>query len=228
MKITSYKREDTPKRRQIDPKTLTKRSQIVRDSGYYSPVVRHGMTQTTTGFIKPGFSDAKFEVHHEIMNSGTCSAKVKHPTKTRTLQIISGPGVVIIEDESETKELKVNAGDSVVLEPNKAYKITTVGRSPLEFVSIQHAKYEARLETLEEAFVTASSEITPLESQVPTTPRRRLGKSKAVEQAAQLSSAKKNHKTTGEKKAVAEVMTAAAEGVNPRPSMGRFSNEGAG
>lgn len=231
MKVIS-KREDAPKKRSIDPKNIKKRSQIVKDSGYYSPVVRNGMAPTTTGFIKEGFSDTKFEVSHEIMNSGTVSALVKHPAKTRTIQVISGPGIAFVEEEDGSfKELRIHAGDSVVFEPGKAYKISTTGRYPLEFVSVQHAKYSARMETLEEAFVSNIFTEVPHEVQQ-REPRRRRGESKAVQQLEQQRQQRGQPQVTKEPAKepaqAPETRAAAVVGVNPRPSMGNFDAESAG
>ena len=229
MKITSMKREDAPKKRQIDPKTLTKRSQIVRDSGYYSPVVRNGMTATETGFTKVGFSDAKFEITHEIMNAGSVSALVKHPTKTRTIHVISGPLIACIEEEDGSfKELRVEAGDQVVFEPNKAHKIVTIGKNPAEFLTVQHSKYDARKEVIESGFSSGRYGVVPREEESRSAIPRR-SKSKASEQLANLRKSKGQDRVAHDvPKSKLNAPVAAVQGVNPRPTMGSIADEGAG
>lgn len=109
-------------------------------------------TPTPTGYRVPGHV-GKYEVFREIMAPGAVGAKLRHPKKTRTLVVVTGMGSIFVETPGvESKKFaRIVPGDEVTLKAGETYQLFTSTKSHLEFWVCQEAKYDAALETVEEA-----------------------------------------------------------------------------
>lgn len=210
--------------REIDPKTFKKHSQIVKQ--HKTIVAVTGVRERTeTGYIIPGHSCGDFEIYFEMIMPSASSGLMTHPKKAKAIQVLDGTGAVIVNDITT----KLLPGDQVVLPAGCRYRILTTN-TYLSFFVTQGSKYAARLEVLEPANskIDIPSElltgISPQEKlNLVTVPTRRG--SKAREQSiARATSARGNQRETAQP--LSRIPD--ATGLNPMPTMGRFSEEGAG
>jgi len=227
------------RRRQPDVRTIKKHSDIMRRTSG-SLVVGGAREKTPTGLVVPGYVGKTFETYYETMLAGTSTASVLHAKKDRTLRILSGTLFILSQkgDEPDVQQ-KAYAGDEIVLERGTTYRLAT-SKEDVEFFVCQSAKYAATLEVVDGSSLT-TQEINPYLLEEPThqqratqsAPRdgqsRRRG-SKAKQQllaqkrgrnSAQVQNSAPNAPIPGRAGAI-------EQGVSPKPSRGRFSDEGAG
>lgn len=222
------------RRAAINPQTIKKHSDIVRENTAATIVVGN-RTPTSTGFRVTGYSSKSFETLYENMLPGS-STHTLVSTKTRVLRIIGGAGFLLTEtSDGEVAQHRIIPGEEIVLVPKVAYRITTTSNAGLELAITQSAGYEKSLKVVREdgALVdTPDSSLHSLSRQEAVTrlerPRRRG--SRAAEQQLALANGtpQQTPAATATKKADASLSGTAVTGVNPRPSMGRFSEDGAG
>jgi hypothetical protein len=218
----------------IDPKSLKKHSDIVRQ--YSSSIAVVGNRERTeTGYRVPGFAGKTFETLYEVLLRGS-STDVLVSSKTRVIRVVAGSGFVLLHaTDVEPKQYRLIPGDEVVLPAKVAYRITTTSNDLLELFITQGAGYEKSLKVVKDggASVVASSDdlagVTREDALKKHTRPKRIG-SKAAEQQAAKATARgidvaTPPTTTDTKKTFSN---AAVSGVNPQPSLGRFSEEGAG
>lgn len=217
----------------MDPKTFKKHSQIAQRLA--SNIVVVGKKEkTTTGYRIPGHSCGSFETYFEALLPGTSSDLIKHPKKDRVVRVLTGGGFVVLDDgKNPSVDKKIHPGDEVVLKAGTSYRFATTADQGLELNVTQAAKYEARMEVLEESGATtevSDEQLVEAERSLQSTQNHRKG-SKAKQQ-----QARKNSKrvASGQVFAVDQETTkvdhgsAAAAIMNARPSMGRFDEDGAG
>lgn len=142
-------------RKQVDPKTLRKRSKMKQHQSLEGQVLS-GWAQdripTPTGFRSKGFENKIFSVFREIMAPGSVSAKLKHDKKAKFILVLSGTGAIHVTDENDKpKYSRLSPGDELVINPGDTYQLFTTAKSHLEFQIAQESKYEANLQTLEAA-----------------------------------------------------------------------------
>lgn len=105
-----------------------------------------------TGYRLGGFA-GKYEMYREVMAPGAVGAKLRHPKKTRTYVVISGMGSVFVEQDgvTEKKYARLMPGDEITIAAGEAHQLLTTAKAHLEVLVCQESKYDANLETLEEA-----------------------------------------------------------------------------
>lgn len=230
MDIANMKR----KRRQPDVRKIKKHSDIMRRQGNHV-VVGGAREKTDTGYVVPGFRGKTFETYYETMLAGTSSATYKHEKKDKTLRILSGDLFVLTKDENGENQQRAIAGDEIVLERGTEYRLAT-SKENVEFFVCQSAKYNAAVQLVTDSSLVAR-DVSPALLQEPTmqqrisrtrpqdTPTKRRG-SKAKKQ---LMAQRSGRKTA---QIIEEPIPGRAgqveAGVSPRPSLGKFSEDGAG
>lgn len=221
------------RRRQPDPRTIKKHSDIVGRE-HINMVVGGVREKTPTGYIVKGFSGKSFETYFEYMLAKSSSAVFMHEKKDKTVRVLSGVLYVILEDGKTSRQIKAIAGDEVVLERGTAYRLATSAET-VQLIACQNSKYNATLQVVNEGAIV-SQEVSPHLLQEPDLAARtresrpqdvrntRRG-SKAKEQLA-AQRAGKNSPQVVDQNVKATVST--TFGKNPKPSQGRFNEEGAG
>jgi hypothetical protein len=219
------------RRRQPDPRKIKKHSDIMLRTAS-SLIVGGERERTETGFRVPGFQGKTFETYFETMLAGTSTPDFKHEKKDRTIRILSGSLFVLKDEGNGETQRTARAGDEIAFERGTTYRLAT-SKESVEFFVCQSAKYAATLDTISDsAFVTKEVPDSMLEDQslvgrmykgTGQGQTRRRG-SKAKEQQMAM-----NRKTT----AIIDEPIPGREGaptaqVNPGPSHGKFSAEGAG
>ena len=222
------------RRAAINPQTIKKHSDIVREN-MAATIVVGNRTPTSTGFRITGYSSKSFETLYENMLPGS-STHTLVATKTRVLRIINGTGFLLTENDSgDVHQHKIIPGEEIVLAPKVAFRITTTSNSGLEMFITQNAGYEKGLKVVREdgALVTTpDSALNSVSRQEAVTrlerPTRRGSRAAEQQLAKANGTTQLTPAATATKKADASLSGTAVTGVNPRPSMGRFSEEGAG
>jgi hypothetical protein len=222
------------KRRLPDSRTIKKHSDIVRRNS--STLIVGGMHEKTkTGYVVFGFSGKSFETYFEYMLSNSATPVVQHPTKDKTIRILSGILFASLRDGDILQEVKAVPGDELILKRGISYSLST-STEPVQLVVCQNSKYNTNLKVLDESSLVErevpahmlgehTSGIDLL-SQKAISPRKG---SKAKEQLAEIMVGKKspqiiNMDSTG----TSPEDVAAIYGKNTRPTYGRVSEEGAG
>lgn len=209
----------------VDPKSLPKHSKIMHRS-QANNLVSGERTKTKTGYTASRSESTGFETYFETILSGGAWDVLMHDRKVRVVHVISGTGFVRMGEDFK----KVLPGDSLAFNPGVEYSIGTYNQD-VSFYVVQEAKYDARLIIVADG---ASLDIPPdvltgisPEDKVHlySGSNTRRG-SKAREQAALSSSNKRRDQIVTP--SMLERVPDTVDGVNLKPSMGRFSNEGAG
>jgi len=230
MNIASLKR----KRHQPDVRKIKKHSDIMRRQGTHV-VVGGSREKTNTGFAVPGFQGKTFETYFETMLAGSSTATYKHEKKDKTLRILSGDLFVLTKTGEIEKQQRAIAGDEVVLERGTEYRLAT-SKEQVEFFVCQSAKYNAAVEIVSDSSLVAR-DVSPALLETPTMEQRinrtrpqdmgtRRRGSKAKAQLTAQRSGRKTPQVINEP--IPGRVGAVEDGVSPRPSLGKFSEEGAG
>tara|TARA_R100001244_G_scaffold53662_2_gene46580 strand:- start:2289 stop:2963 length:675 start_codon:yes stop_codon:yes gene_type:complete len=214
-----------------NPRTIKKHSDIVRQ---YAPelIVVGEREKTDTGYRVRGYSGKGFETFYEVMLPGTCTPVVKHGAKSRVIRILAGSGVVKLSVAcDEPYQRSVLPGDEIHFSPGTKYQISTKSKDTLEYCVTQDAKYESRLKEVSPGIGTVVPE-SELQAVTTRTYSQQGRRSRASTQKArtQLAAMRASRKVKTVAVATDAVVkeASAAEGVNLRPTGGRFSTEGAG
>jgi mannose-6-phosphate isomerase-like protein (cupin superfamily) len=187
----------------------------------------------------PGYVGKTFETYYETMLAGTSTSTYRHEKKDRSIRVLSGVLFVLAERGGEETQRRAIAGDEIVIERGTAYRLST-SKEPADMFVCQSPKYAAALELVTDSTLT-SRPVPENLLQEPTLtqrianidpsrgPTKRRG-SKAKQQQAAI---QKNRKSGAESSPNDPIPgrlgdVATTEGVSPRPSGGRFSEEGAG
>lgn len=215
----------------MDPKLLKKHSSVARKHAN-NIIITGAREKTETGFKVPGHSGKDFETFAETLLPGTASALCRHPKKDRVVRILAGGGYVILDDgTSDPEDKRIHPGDEVILRAGVSYRFATTSGESLEMHVSQGSKYDARLEILEEA--SATVEVTPgllnpAERAASAPPGMSLRRGSKAKQQQLSNSGNRSVKPAGQIDISAAAGTSATAEMNVRPSMGRFSDEGAG
>ena len=221
------------RKRQVSPRNMKKHSTIVQQRSANDIVVQGDREETEVGYIIKGFEGKHFETFWEVILDGNASALVRHPAKEKVIRVISGAGYAILFKEDEkgkttTEEIKLNAGDEVVLEPDVAYRLSATS-TPLEFFGIQAHKYNKRLHVVEPPVVSTEVTVDAFlwnkRDDLEPVAQRRMNSSKAVDQQ------RNEAKSKGRNVSTAYIPSTGGEqaGLNPKPGGGRqFDEAGAG
>jgi mannose-6-phosphate isomerase-like protein (cupin superfamily) len=226
-------------RKKVDPKSLKKHSDVVRDRGGDDSISMAGTRiATNTGYRIDGTKGAGFETFYEVMLPGTCGARVCHEKKDRALWIYAGQGfleTVVGEEQNLTTTRRLVPGDHVTLKKGTIYRISTTAKQQLGFVVTQSPKYESRLTTLEEP--SATQEPTPADLAEPSEYERTRGVP-GVNPRRGSKAAQQQQQVQGKRKKSLQIESfvpneparagAGVSGINIRPSGGRFDESGAG
>lgn len=225
------------RRRQVNPRTIKKRSDVVRlqeQEASKSFLIKGKREETNTGYKVVGFT-GKFETYFEFMLPKTSTNVYSHPAKTRTYRVLTGGGALMKlkdvkvgeETKVETSVQKLSAGDEVVVEPGTSFRLLATDFG-LEMFVTQEEKYDSRLKKIAdtEVMVEAPSDLLdpPSEEEVEKATEAAQGiRARRGSKAAQQQSAQK---PTQGGAAAAEPLErmpeAASVGVNARPTMGNF------
>jgi len=143
-----------------DPTKIKKRSQYRAEHAQevlgdtHRPLGARGVDPKSvpTGYRLGGYT-GKYEMYREVMAPGAVGAKLRHQKKSRTYVVITGMGSVFVEQEGveEKKYARLLPGDEITIAPGETHQLFTTAKAHLEFLVCQEAKYEDKLETLEEA-----------------------------------------------------------------------------
>lgn len=206
--------------RYVNPRTIRKRSDIVRERESNIKVSGE-RTPTKTGFKVPGSSQPDFETFYEVIMGGMVTDQVVHPTCSRAVRILAGRCVCTVFREERSTTVTLVPGDEILLGPGVGYTLTTVPDISVELFVSQSANYDSGLIVQRESTSTAevpSSLLEPvsreeaLEHALVSKGRRR-GKSKAAEQ--QLAIAEAAGRISP-----LENTNIVVEGINAKPTMG--------
>jgi len=227
------------RRRQPNVRAIKKHSDIVRGAAG-GLVVGGAREKTPTGVVVPGYVGKTFETYYETMLAGTSTASLRHDKKDRTVRIITGSLFVLVQKGDEPgSQQRAYAGDEIVLERGVTYRLAT-SKENCEFFVCQSAKYSATLEVVDDSSLT-TKEINESLLQEPTLGQR-VSQSKPSDGQTRRRGSKAKQQLMAAKGArnSAQVINSAPSdpvpgragaveaGVSPRPSQGRFSDEGAG
>jgi mannose-6-phosphate isomerase-like protein (cupin superfamily) len=220
------------RRRTVSPRNLRKRSDYMRE--YEDTVKVPGeRVLIPTGYRVSSFKNGSFETFYEVMLAGTSTNRLRH------LWVLAGQGFLEIqrpEESSLTKRLI--PGDHVSIPRGSSFRVATTSQQTLEMIVTQQAKYEAKLEVLEEletARETPAADLAEpslhdrMTSVINVTPRRG---SKAAQQ--QVATRKERgregggHPPLGAPQSGGGDLMGFVQGKNPRPTGGKLSAEGAG
>lgn len=230
MDIANMKR----KRRQPDVRKIKKHSDIMRRQGARM-VVGGAREKTETGYVVPGFRGTTFETYYESMLAGTSTATYKHEKKDKTIRILSGDLFVLTKDDNGEHQQRAIAGDEVVLKRGIEYRLAT-SKETVEFFVCQSAKYNAALEIVSDSTLV-SRDVSPALLETPTM-QERITRTRPQDGGTKRrgSKAKKQLMAQRSGRKLAQVIDepipgrvgAVSAGVSPRPTGGKFSDEGAG
>jgi hypothetical protein len=187
-----------------------------------------------------GYVGKTFETYYETMLGSTSTASLRHDKKDRTVRIITGSLFVLIQKEdAPATQQRAYAGDEIILERGNTYRLAT-SKENCEFFVCQSAKYAATLEVVDDTSLT-TKEINESLLQEPTLSqivsqskpsdgqtRRRGSKAKQQLMAAQRGRNSAQVQNAAPSDPVPGRAGAIEPGVSPKPSRGRFSEEGAG
>jgi mannose-6-phosphate isomerase-like protein (cupin superfamily) len=225
------------KRRQPDARKIKKHSDFA-DRTANKLIVGGTRERTDTGFVVPGYRGKTFETYYETMLAGTSTSTYRHEKKDRTIRVLSGVLFVLASNGGEDTERRAIAGDEIAIDRGTSFRLAT-SIEPVSMFVCQSAKYAATLELVTDSTLNSKpipenllqeptlgqriSQIDP--SQAPTL---RKG-SKAKEQLVAMHAGRKGGATTIDEPIPGRVGdVSASHGVSPRPSGGKFSEEGAG
>ena len=225
------------RRRQPNVQTIKKHSDIASRSAN-NLIVGGTRERTDTGFVVPGYVGKTFETYYENMLAGTSTATYRHEKKDRTIRVLSGVLFVLANNGEEETQRRAIAGDEIAIERGTSFRLAT-SKEPVSMFVCQSAKYSAALELVTDSTLNSKpvpdhllqeptlgqrvAQIDP--SKAPT--RRRGSKAKKQLQA-QKARRKGGNPVLDEPIPGRLGDVAVTQGINPRPSGGRFSEEDAG
>lgn len=224
-------------RREPNVQTIKKHSDIMRREGN-TLVVGGARVKTQTGFIVPGFTGKTFETYYETMLAGTSTATLRHEKKDRTLRLLSGLLYILTQDDKGDHQRRVIAGDELVLERGLTYRLAT-SKENAEFFVCQSAKYSSTLEVIDDSSLTSREvsdellEEPSLDHRISQTrPQdaigRRRGSKAKQQQMAAAQAGRQSAQVVDQPIPGREGHPVSTAGVSPRPSGGKFNEEGAG
>jgi len=183
----------------VDPKNLIKRSQIDRGLVAQTAFAAVGVRNpTVAGYKIEGHSGAHFETYFETVVKGSTTDAVFHKTKTRTVWAVRGTGCVALVLNGETTQQDLREGSSLTLDPGSIYRICANKGVDLNLVIVQDAKYEARLDVVEES--SAPAKVSPdILIGITNVAGRTGGMSKAAAQAVSELDSRNNHIKSGKR-----------------------------
>lgn len=179
---------------------------------------------TTTGVRAAGYAGKHFETVYEALVAGSSGPLYSQTAKTkvRVIRAISGTGFVLHGPEDNLQLQQLAPGEELVLDGVCQHKIIATGKSDFHVLLIQSAKYEKTLEVVEKE--QPPTEI-PEALLRPTPPVRRTRSSKVVAQMEKMEQNRQDNAIQAQVAAVPRSPDVFQAGVNPRPSMGNFSDE---
>ncbi len=225
------------------PRKIKKRSDYIRE--HTDTVKVPGEREpTSTGYRVSSFKNGSFETFYEVMMAGTSTNRYRHEKKDKVVWVLAGQGFLELQREGETSATKrLVPGDHVAIPRGSSFRITTTSKQTLEMLVTQQAKYEAKLEVVEEletiCEVTAQDLAEPslderMRSVVDFRPRR--GSKAAKQQVADRAARGREgggrppvdpRSPTGFQDVNPETM-GFQQGKNARPTGGKFDDAGAG
>lgn len=226
---TKLSKELQRKRRQPNPRTIKKHSDIVRNRVQSDVGVIQGEREkTATGFIVKGFFGKNFETFIQVMMDGTSTPVLRHEKKDRTVRVLSGMLAVVTD-----KHQVLHRGQELALERGTEYRLLAP-KGDVEFVVVQSPKYAAALEIVDDSEANATDlsqeDLSGYRAAKKIEPSQRKG-SKAKEQ---LAAKVAERRTSGREMQLGKSPSqgtsaaSASEGTSPQPSMGKFDESTAG
>jgi hypothetical protein len=168
-----------------------------------------------------------------MMLASTSTAELRHPTKDRTLRVLSG-SIFVISSSDDTEQdgkgfasqQQLSPGDEAALERGTTYRIAT-STYPAEMYVSQQAKYELSLEVVKEVMdpVHVPESLLEQRSTQPVVTRRG---SKARQQSVAYSKRVSPQVMNAVSSAPAPESAGTPDVINVKPSGGRFDEAGAG
>lgn len=150
------------KRKGIDPKTIRKHSDIVRQATN-STRVSGEREVTKTGYRAGVYLGKTLESFYEYFMEGAYTDLSMHDKKYKVVRVLGGTGYLLtvtnpteLKESWITEEKTLVPGDVVEFEPTKAYRIATGSTDPLEVVVTQEPKYDSRITVIEETDMVAN------------------------------------------------------------------------
>lgn len=222
------------RRRSPSARSVKKHSDYAADHTT-TVVVGGARVKTKTGYRVPGFVGKSFETFYEVLLAGTSTPVMRHEKKDRTYRVLSGTGFVIVDGT----ERRVFPGDEVACERGSEYRVAT-SNEKLELFVCQQAKYEVNLEVGEDvvapAVVPASMLQTPsfndrmlsMRPAEASQPPRRGSKAKLQMRKARGDRTSPQVVNNAASGAAAPEFAPTTQGVNVKPTGGRFDDAGAG
>lgn len=225
------------RRRQPNVQTIKKHSDIANRSAN-NLIVGGTRERTETGFVVPGYVGKNFETYYEMMLAGTSTATYRHEKKDRSIRVLSGVLFILASDGTVETERRAIAGDEIAIERGTSFRLAT-SKEPVSMFVCQSPKYTAALELVTDSTLnsrpvpenllqepTLSQRISQIDpSKAPT---KRRG-SKAKQQLMAQKAGRKGGAATFDEPIPGRVGdVAVSHGVSPRPTGGKFSEEGAG
>lgn len=222
------------KRRVPNPRTIKKHSDIVRRDNTRL-IVGGSREKTETGYIAKGFLGKSFETSFETMLARTATAVLCHPKKDKVIRIISGILFVITKIDGHETQQRFIAGDEIVLERGTTYRLSTAQEDVDMFVA-NSAKYDIALEVIDSSSLV-TQEISPNLLEEPTI-HQRIASSRPHEAISLRKGSKAKEQLLAQRTNRKQVQPLVPEpvpgrqgamvGKNPRPTAGKFSEDGAG
>jgi mannose-6-phosphate isomerase-like protein (cupin superfamily) len=217
-------------------RTVKKHSDIVKNRSQ-KLMVGGQREKTDTGYKVPGYKGKSFETYYEYMMAGSSTPFLKHEKKDRTIRVLSGTAFVVFYVEGGQSQKRLIPGDEISLERGNTYRIAT-SNEDVELLGCQQVNYENKLEIVEDVRVTVDTpaymleEPTREERVYNTHPEESISKrrgSKAREQMQNQQNKKGEPVATGKNlNALSPDVPNMEGGMNPQPSKGAFTEEGAG
>jgi mannose-6-phosphate isomerase-like protein (cupin superfamily) len=200
-------------RRSVEPRVLKKANRP--DSSVFFAGER---TPTETGFRITAYSTPALETFFECFLLGACSPTYRHETLDRVIWVLNGSGYVELNGEVH----KVDSGDSVVVTAGTTHRILTAANSILDILACAPGEYQRDLLVVVPSEAPRAPSAADLaetrHSETDHVMQPRRGSKAAFQQSL---SGRKAHRDSSPQVATAPQM-------NPKPSNGRFDEEGAG
>lgn len=183
--------------------------------------------ESSVGYSTQPTDTPGFSMYGEYLAPSCVGPKVMHPKKTRVYRVLSGEGRLFKYGEEDTSIEKMTIGNAYVCGPGVPFQVSSSGTNHVEFLVVEDSKYSARLTTLEQEF---SPENVKLPEAMGVGPDvftvDKADKKRFSEKSARAQQARAAKRVSGGGVSAPSPLPSGfvPEGLNARPSMGKFSD----